>query len=115
MFERDYQTLFGRPVEGMDIEVTVWAVNATTPSEQIETIDLVEPKGDAEINVQRSMFDPALGESKNASVVLREKIQVGETVTGPAVITENETSIVLPASRIAIQQVDGCIDVSVKN
>ncbi len=115
LFERDYQTLFGRPVEGMDIEVTVWAVNATTPSEQIETIDLVEPKGDAEINVQRSMFDPALGESKNASVVLREKIQVGETVTGPAVITENETSIVLPASRIAIQQVDGCIDVSVKN
>ena len=32
-FEEDYATLFGRPVAGMDIEITVWSVNATTKGE----------------------------------------------------------------------------------
>lgn len=31
-FEQDYAKLFGRPVEGMDVEITVWSVNATTLS-----------------------------------------------------------------------------------
>ena len=34
-FIEDYSKLFGRPVEGMDIEITVWSVNATTPPEQV--------------------------------------------------------------------------------
>ena len=32
-------------------------------------------------------------------------------VSGPAAITENETTIILPSSRQAIRQSDGCIDV----
>ena len=115
LFEQDYQTLFGRPVDGMDIEITVWAVNATTPSEHVTAIDLASDQGQANIDTERSMFDPALGESKMAAVVLREKIQLGQTVAGPAIITESETSIVLPTSRRAIKQADGCIDITVKN
>ena len=30
LFEREYKTLFGRSVAGMDIEITVWSVNAAT-------------------------------------------------------------------------------------
>ena len=115
LFEQDYQTLFGRPVDGMDIEITVWAVNATTPSEHVTAIDLASDQAQANIDTERSMFDPALGESKMAAVVLREKMQLGQTIAGPAIITERETSIVLPTSRRAIKQADGCIDITVKN
>ena len=31
---------------------------------------------------------------------------------GPAAITEDETTIILPASRHAIRQADGCIDIT---
>ncbi|MCP4979221.1 MAG: hydantoinase/oxoprolinase family protein, partial [Gammaproteobacteria bacterium] len=40
LFEQDYIALFGRAVEGMDIEITVWSVNSTTlaePAEPVET------------------------------------------------------------------------------
>lgn len=122
LFERHYQTLFGRPVDGMDIEITVWAVNATTnatidatmPSDQLKKIDLASDQGKAAIQTERSMFDPALGQSIIASIVLRDEMDLGQTVEGPAAITENETTIVLPASRRAIKQADGCIDITVK-
>jgi N-methylhydantoinase A len=38
----------------------------------------------------------------------------GARVEGPAVITEDETSIIVPSSRIAMRQPDGCIDLRVK-
>ena len=114
LFEQDYKVLFGRPVDGMDIEITVWAVNATTPAEKVEPIIVSADQGAAKIEGSRAMFDPALGESMQASLILREQMLVGQTVAGPAAIVENETTIVLPNSRQAIKQADGCIDVLVK-
>jgi len=46
-FEEDYTKLFGRPVEGMDIEITVWSVNATTPPETVAPISPATAKTDA--------------------------------------------------------------------
>ena len=57
------------------------------------------------------MFDPALGRSVDSSVVLRDGLAPGNTIDGPAAITEDETTIVLPSSRQAVRQADGCIDV----
>ena len=37
-FKEEYTKLFGRPVAGMDIEITVWSVNATTPQKQVPLI-----------------------------------------------------------------------------
>lgn len=111
LFETDYAALFGRIVEGMDIEITVWAVNATTPSQSVERIEVVEPIGEAPSRSTRSLFDAALGKSVTASVVLRDELHSGHQVTGPSVITEDETTIILSDSRVAVRQADGCIDI----
>ena len=110
-FEEDYTRLFGRPVHGMDIEITVWSVNATTPPDK--AIKVLEEKGNglASIEMARHMFDPALGKTVEASIVLREGIQDGQIVEGPAAITEDDTTIIVPTSRRAIRQPDGCIDI----
>jgi len=39
----------------------------------------------------------------------------GTSAQGPAIITEDETTIIIPTSRTAIRQPDGCIDVKVKS
>ena len=39
---------------------------------------------------------------------------VGATATGPAIITEDETTIIVPSSRHATRQPDGCIDMRIK-
>ena len=98
----------------MDIEITVWAVNATTPSLIVDRAEELSNAGEAAIDSHRSIFDPALGQAQHAAVVLRNGMQCGQTVNGPAAITEDETTVILPTSRKAIMQIDGCIDVRVR-
>jgi N-methylhydantoinase A len=114
LFEADYKSLFGRVVDGMDIEITVWAVNSTTPSQTVQKASDQAVLAAAKIDSQRNMFDPALGSALSASVVLRSDMSAGQTVEGPAAITEDETTVIIPSSRDAIMQSDGCIDVRVR-
>ena len=111
LFEEDYAALFGRAVDGMDIEIIVWAVNATTPAERVLRIEPLDGASDVQARGSRTLFDPALGENVEASVVRRSAFEPGQRVNGPAAITEDETTIILPSSCRAIAQPDGCIDV----
>ncbi|MEP0940433.1 MAG: hydantoinase/oxoprolinase family protein [Rhizobiaceae bacterium] len=111
LFEDDYTKLFGRPVEGLDVEITVWAVNATTPPKPVERIDQVHKLSPAISTGSRSIFDPALGKAIESDIVERTTMRAGHRVAGPAVITEDETTIIVPSSRQAHRQTDGCIDV----
>jgi N-methylhydantoinase A len=121
LFETDYRSLFGRVVDGMDIEITVWAVNATTPLMAVERVAELSAQGSAgkiptaaRIDSKRIMFDPAAGKAQEAAVVLRAEMQGGQVVSGPAAIIEDETTVIVPASRQAIMQSDGCIDMTLR-
>jgi N-methylhydantoinase A len=114
LFEADYSALFGRTVDGMDVEITVWSVNATTPSEKVAQIALAQDAGPATSSGTRALFDPALASVTQAQVILRDHMTAGQTVQGPAVVTEDETTIVVPASRQVTVQPDGTIDMTAK-
>ena len=114
LFEEDYAKLFGRTVEGLDVEITVWAANATTPPEEVAKVQQRAGGGAATHEAEREIFDPALDKPVTASVVLRNAIDAGQTVEGPAAITEDETTIIMPTSQRAVCQPDGCIDIVTK-
>ena len=114
LFETDYAALFGRTVDGMDVEITVWAVNATTPSEKVAQIALAQDAGPAKSSGTRALFDPALAAVTDAQIVLRDQMTTGQSVQGPAVVTEDETTIIVPTSRQVIAQTDGTIDMTTK-
>ncbi|MDB4197629.1 hydantoinase/oxoprolinase family protein [Ascidiaceihabitans sp.] len=114
LFEADYSALFGRTVDGMDVEITVWSVNATTPPEQVAQIALASDAGAATVAGQRALFDPALATVTDAQLVLRNDMKAGQTVQGPAVVTEDETTIIVPSSRQVTAQPDGTIDMTTK-
>jgi len=114
LFEADYAALFGRAVDGMDIEITVWAVNATTPVERVDEIEPAAGTEAVESKTKRLMFDAAMGQQVEASLVLRKSILNGQKVHGPAAITEDETTIIVPSSRQARKQHDGCIDIRLR-
>jgi len=107
-FIADYTKLFGRPVAGMNIEITVWSVNATTPPEPVARVD--ESRG----ATTRPVFDPAVADFVSADIVLRDAMTTGQQAAGPVVIAETETTIIVPSSLFAICQRDGCIDIRVK-
>jgi N-methylhydantoinase A len=117
LFERDYASLFGRPVAGMETEIAVWSVNAHTPVLQSEqerpTSVLTSPANAVRRDGDRVIFDAGLGRRTDAGVYLRSDFAAGGRIAGPAVITEEETTIVVPASRMALALADGCIDLRV--
>lgn len=113
-FIEDYVKLFGRAVEGMDIEITVWSVNATTPPKPVtRSPETPSPLKTAVINGKCTIFDPAEGRYLPSYRYDRDKLKVGTLVKGAAQITEAETTIIVPKSRVAICQPDGCIDIVV--
>lgn len=114
LFEADYKALFGRVVAGMDVEITVWAVNATTLVPPVPQIALATAGEEITGDESRAVFDAALGKSVQSPITQRAALVSGNTVQGPAIITEDETTIILPSSCHAIRQPDGCIDIHLK-
>ncbi|MEM7241588.1 MAG: hydantoinase/oxoprolinase family protein [Pseudomonadota bacterium] len=109
LFEAEYSKLFGRSVDGMIAEVTVWSVNAYTPVEKPKPlasspkVDTPKPMG------TRQLFEPAQGKSRTAQIYARATFPDGACVDGPALVTEDETTIVVPASRRMTALADGCV------
>ena len=114
LFEADYTRLFGRTVAGLDVEITVWSVNATTPPSPVEPLGAAGRGGTIIGTGTRAVFDPALAQVVDAAVVARTGLMDGATIDGPAVLTEDETTIIVPASRTATHLPDGCIDLTRK-
>ncbi|UWR21184.1 hydantoinase/oxoprolinase family protein [Sulfitobacter sp. S190] len=113
-FIEDYTKLFSRPVAGMDIEITVWSVNATTPPQPVARTPELGGTDRAAPTGTRRVFDAASAGFLDADIVNRFDMQAGVHAVGPAAIVEDETTIIVPASRNAIRQPDGCIDVITK-
>jgi N-methylhydantoinase A len=113
-FIEDYSKLFGRPVAGMDIEITVWSVNATTPPETVARIAETVGANSTDAAGERRLFDAASGKYLDAKIVNRSDMVPGDRSVGPVAVVEDETTIIVPASRDAICQPDGCIDVITK-
>lgn len=114
LFEAEYAKLFGRTVTGMDIEITVWSVNATTPPQPVQALAPYDIVGAANAQGERQVFDPASGAFVASQIIVRDQMETGQTAQGPAVIVEDETTIIVPASRDAIRAGDGCLDITVK-
>ncbi|MEY8842342.1 hydantoinase/oxoprolinase family protein, partial [Cribrihabitans sp. XS_ASV171] len=114
LFEAEYTKLFGRAVEAMEVEVTVWSVNAYTDPATSAPATPVAEETDAAPSGRRALFDPGLGQRVEAAVVDRDAMAPGARVEGPAVVTETETTVVLPSSRRIIALSDGCLDIRVK-
>ena len=111
-FEDAYSTLFGRTVEGMVVEITVWSVNAFTPPEDPQPLGDLPSRADAATSVTRQLFDPASGEVLTAAEIERHALTPGMQASGPAVITEAETTVVVPRQFDIIAQTDGCLDLN---
>ncbi len=129
-FEAEYESLFGRTVAGLEIEATVWAVNArteaapeigpeTAPETASETgpapaLAPVPPARPAEAAGTRAVFDPAREAFAPAAVVPRAGLAPGAVVHGPALVTEDETTLVVPAGACVTALADGTLAVEAR-
>ena len=113
-FEREYEQLFSRTVAGMEIEITVWSVNAYTEPPEVRPVQQQGHQRTLETTNTRPLFDPALSTFVNATVAQRDAVKDTTQIIGPAMLTEDETTIIVPSSRDAVACGDGTIVVFAK-
>lgn len=110
LFEQAYQTLFGRIVHGLDIEITSWAVRASTPAAPATPVEDRMSGESATAQGSRALYDPQTQGHADAALIRRDAFAEGQTLAGPAIVTERETTVIVPPGFIAVMQPDGCID-----
>lgn len=114
LFDEQYEHFFGRVIDGLDVEIVSWSLRATSKVAPPDRIGKTAKSGIAKTTGVREIFDVQEGRFQKASIVARSDMKAGDWVSGPAVITERETSTIITASREVIMQADGCLLVRVK-
>jgi N-methylhydantoinase A len=110
LFETAYQTLFGRVVHGLDIEITSWSVRAATPAVPAPSVADAAGGPPASPEGSRSLYDAGASRHADAALIRRDAFGTGQSLAGPAVVTERETTVIVPPGFTATMQPDGCID-----
>jgi len=108
-FEIEYIRLFGRALEGLDIEIMNWSVQVRSELLRSARVDPVDAQRARPSEESRRIFDAREQRFVDAAVYQREDLQVGDLIDGPAVIIESETSTVLTNRYQALRQADGCL------
>ena len=78
-FEREYEQLFARTVAGMEIEITVWSVNAFTDRPAPQAVSPAARQADVTIAASRQLFDPSVSAFVTAAVASRDDMRPGTT------------------------------------
>ncbi|MFK7894064.1 MAG: hydantoinase/oxoprolinase family protein [Granulosicoccus sp.] len=111
LFESAYAELFGRTVDSAEVDMTVWSANAYTAIPIVEPVEEAGTMPSPDITLRRALFDPAVGNEVSAAVVQRTTLEPGVSVPGPALICEDETTVVVPSSRSLSSCSDGTLEI----
>ena len=106
-YEREYTAFYDRLVPGADVEVLSYAVRVSTPAPQWKASDPDDGEpGAAERRPVRDVVSGAVGDWVIQS---RSSLRLGTRLAGPAIITEDETSTLVPPGWSAARDAAGCI------
>jgi N-methylhydantoinase A len=94
-FDRVYQTLYGRRGPDVPLEVVNWRVVASGPPPSVDVrLPLSPARGAARKGARRAYF-PEAGGFVAVPVVDRYALAPGETLQGPAIVEERESTLVV--------------------
>jgi N-methylhydantoinase A len=95
-FEEAYRRLYSRVIPGVEVEILSWVMllSAPRPAEGETVLPTPDPYT-AQPARARPVFDPETGEFIEVAIHKRGDLRPGALIPGPAVIVEDETSIVV--------------------
>ncbi|MFO1171607.1 MAG: hydantoinase/oxoprolinase family protein [Hyphomicrobiaceae bacterium] len=108
-FTENYAALFGRAIDGLDVEIVSWSLRASSPPIPVEKTKMVDAAKDATPSGKRQIFEPRKSAFAEARIVERKSLKAGDRVPGPAAIVEAETTTIVTGAYEAIMQSDGCL------
>ncbi|MFA9421879.1 MAG: hydantoinase/oxoprolinase family protein, partial [Gammaproteobacteria bacterium] len=115
LFEDEYIRLFGRALEGLDIEIMNWSVQASSPLADVLPVTRLSKTEQVKPESMRAIFDARGQTMVEAGLFDRDLLVAGNQVSGPAIIVENETTTIVTSAFEAIMQSDRCLLVQRKS
>jgi N-methylhydantoinase A len=109
-FERAYRALYSRTIPGVDVELVSWALTLTAPSPAYAEAAAEERPYEPDPAARRALVDPVSGETVEVPVYRRAQLRPGARIAGPAIVTEDETSIVVGAAFDATVDAYGSVE-----
>ena len=108
-FESAYRQLFGRTIDGLEVEITNWSVVVSTRRAETQRAAPPTATWERPATRNRTFYDARLRQMVDAQEVERHTMAPGQTVAGPAIITESETSTIITSAFYAVAQNDGSL------
>ena len=110
-FETVYTQLYGRTITGVEVEVLSWTltISAPAPRGDAQTPAVCPPRQNAGPIRLQSFFDSSTAKRSEVPVYLRDQMQAGERISGPALIAEDQTTTVVTSQYDAVIDARGYI------
>ena len=105
-FIKAYEAFFGRAIDGLTIEAVSWSVTVSSVREAVRTVEPAAAVEPLAVSNSRLVHDPAAGTKVDAALYQRSALAAGDTVAGPALITEDQTTTVVGSQHTAVVQPD---------
>ncbi len=97
-FEARYRQIYGLHLPDMAVEIVTWSVTVSTIPEPVARLVDMERRPARPAPERRPVYEPTLGRMVEMPVHRRADLAPGDTLDGPAVIVEDETTTMVPAS-----------------
>jgi len=108
-FEKAYRQLFGRIIDGLEVEITNWSLTVAAAQKKASSIKRNLEGYKIKFSEKCDFFDAALRKKVSAALVERSSIQPNVRLDGPAMIIEDETATIVTSGFTAIGQDDGSL------
>jgi N-methylhydantoinase A len=111
-FESRYEIQYGVRVRGVGLECLTWTVSVAAaddvkPAASRFTSEPSPASGSSVKRAKRWVFVPADGQWVEHDVHVRAQLSSGQSVTGPALVTEAQTTTLIPAGWVLTRHIDG--------
>ncbi|MEO1248283.1 MAG: hydantoinase/oxoprolinase family protein [Pseudomonadota bacterium] len=94
-FERLYLEIYGLTMPQMSVEIVTWSVTVGADAQRPETVGEAAGQDPIPPKTTRAVFDADAGEIVETPVYWRPDLQPGMRFSGPAIVTERETSTII--------------------
>ena len=94
-FEQAYRAHYGGLAVRLPIEILTWRVAAATVAPPVERMAMPPQTQAARPEGQREVLDPGLGQVCRHALYRRSALRPGDTLAGPTLIVEDETTTVV--------------------
>ena len=96
-YEMAYAQTYGMRVQGSRVELVTWSVTVSTDALSVRHSDWHPSPCPRPTERTRTIWEPAVAKPLDFGLYRRLDLQPSDIVRGPALISEDETTLVVPA------------------